>query len=91
MALEEQSEFILQKTTWAAYQKQKLQEATEKKYTFLLCLLDREEAVIALTKKSGYEVLLQLHGDVPKKMKGSIAGGKFQEEIISTTHNTMLG
>ncbi|MBI2145978.1 mRNA surveillance protein pelota [Candidatus Woesearchaeota archaeon] len=83
IALEETSEFVLQKSSWAAYQKQKLQEATEKKYTFLLCLLDREEALMALTKKSGYEVLLQLHGDVPKKMKGSQAGGKFQEEIIA--------
>ncbi len=83
ISVEEKSEFTLQKVTWAAYQKQKLQEATEKKYTFLLCLLDREEALLALTKKSGYEILLKLHGDVPKKMKGAMTGGKFQEEIIT--------
>lgn len=83
LALELDSEFILQKVSWALYQKQKLEEATERKFVFLLCLLDREEALLALTKKSGYEILLRLHGDVPKKIKGTQAKDNFQEEIIA--------
>lgn len=82
IALEQDSEFVLQKVSWAVYQKRKLEEATERKFVFLLCLLDREDALLALTKKSGYEILLRLHGDVPKKMKGTQAKDNFQEEIV---------
>src|SRR3989344_9239739 len=53
ITLEEGSEFTLEKPQWLSYQKQKMQEACEKKYDYLLCLFDREEVLFALTKKFG--------------------------------------
>ncbi len=80
--LELGSEFSLEKTHWLEYQKQKLQEASEKKYNYLLCLFDREEVLFALTKRQGYEVLIKLQGDVPKKTRLVEVKKDFQEEII---------
>ncbi|PIZ52101.1 mRNA surveillance protein pelota [Candidatus Woesearchaeota archaeon CG_4_10_14_0_2_um_filter_33_13] len=80
--LEQNSEFILEKVQWLEYQKQKLEESAQKKYNYLLCIFDREEALFALTKSFGYEVLLQLKGDVPKKVKTVEVKQDFQQEII---------
>ena len=82
LELEMGSEFALEKSHWPAYQKQKLTEASQQKYTYLLCLLDREEALMALTKKSGYLILLRLKGDVPKKVKAVESKEDFPLEII---------
>jgi len=82
--LQEGEEFVLQKVQWLSYQKQKLQEATEKKYSYLLCLFDREEALFALTKKKGFEILVQLHGEAAKKRAAVEIKKNFYEEIIKT-------
>lgn len=82
ISLEEGSEFTLEKQKWLEYQKQKLREAGEKKYTYLICLFDREEVLFALTKKFGYDVLNKLTGDVPKKIKTVEVKTDFQQEII---------
>lgn len=82
LELEENTEFSIQKKNWLGYQKQKLQESCEKKTTYLLCLFDREECLFAITKKSGYEVILKLTGEVPKKTKTVEIKKDFQEEII---------
>lgn len=84
ITLEEASEFTLEKPQWLSYQKQKLQEACEKKYDYLLCLFDREEVLFALTKKFGYEILTTLKGEVQKKAKAVEIKKDFQEEIIKT-------
>ncbi|MDP3698001.1 MAG: mRNA surveillance protein pelota [Nanoarchaeota archaeon] len=84
IALEEASEVSLEKPQWLSYQKQKLQEACEKKYDYLLCLFDREEVLFALTKKFGYEILATLKGEVQKKAKAVEIKKDFQEEIIKT-------
>src|SRR3989338_655673 len=84
ITLEEASEFSLEKRQWLEYQKQKLQEACEKKYDYLLCLFDREEVLFALTKKFGYEILTTLKGEVQKKAKAVEIKKDFQEEIIKT-------
>ncbi|HLC88541.1 MAG TPA: mRNA surveillance protein pelota [Candidatus Nanoarchaeia archaeon] len=83
ISLEEGSEFTLEKAGWLSYQKQKLQEATEKKYNYLLCLFDREEALFALTAKKGYTLLVKMSGDVPKKRNLTVVKGDFQKEIIT--------
>ena len=80
--LQEGEEFTLEKVQWLSYQKQKLQEATEKKYSYLLCLFDREEALFALTKKKGFEILLQLRGEAAKKRAVVEIKKDFYEEII---------
>ncbi len=82
ICLEENSIFDLKKEKWPLYLQKKLQEATEKKYSYLLCLLDREEVIFALTKKFGYDVLTELKGDVPKKSKKVEVKKDFQQEII---------
>jgi protein pelota len=82
LELEKNTEFTLQKKQWLSYQKQKLLESAEKKSIYLLCLFDREEALLAITKKNGYETILKLSGDVPKKTKIVEIKKDFQEEII---------
>ena len=82
ISIEEGSEFTLQKVSWLSYQKQKLTEASEKKYNYLICIFDREEALIALTQKQGYKVLVKIKGDVPKKTKTVEVKKDFQQEII---------
>lgn len=84
ITLEENSEFTLEKEQWLEYQKQKLKEACEQKYDYLLCLFDREEVLFALTKKSGYEILTALKGEVQKKAKAVEVRKDFHEEIIKT-------
>lgn len=83
ISLEEGNEFTLEKVQWLEYQKQKLHEASEKKYNYLLCLFDREEAIFALTKKIGYQILVKITGDVPKKAKIIEIKKDFQKEIIA--------
>jgi len=82
VSLQEGSEFTLEKPQWLEYQKKKLKEASEKKYNYLICLLDREEVLFALTKKFGYEILAKIKGDVPKKAKEVEVKKDFHEEII---------
>ncbi|MBI4980876.1 mRNA surveillance protein pelota [Candidatus Woesearchaeota archaeon] len=82
ISLELGTEFTLQKKTWLEYQKNKLKEATEKKATYLLCLFDREEALFALTTKSGYEMLTRIKGEVPKKSKDDSIKKDFYAEIL---------
>jgi len=90
ISVEVNEEFTLEKKQWLEYQLQKLEEATEKRYNYLLCLFDREEVLFALTKKSSYEILLTLKGDVPKKSHSVEIKKDFQEEIIALlrTYNT---
>jgi protein pelota len=82
ITLEEGSEFSLEKPNWLSYQKQKLKEASEKKYLYLFCLLDREEALFAVSKKFGYEILVKIKGDVPKKNKEVSITKDFHQELL---------
>lgn len=82
ISLETGTDFTLTKKNWLEYQKSKLKEATEKRSTYLICLFDREEALFALTKKSGYEILTKIKGEVPKKSKDDSVKKDFYEEII---------
>ncbi|MBT4651345.1 mRNA surveillance protein pelota [Candidatus Woesearchaeota archaeon] len=83
ISLSEGEEFTLEKPSWLDYQKQKLKEATEKKFSFLICVMDREDALFALSKRRGFEILLRLKGDVSKKSEGVVAKGDFYQEIIN--------
>ena len=82
LSLEIGSEISLIKPKWLKYQQQKLEEAAEKKYTLLICLLDREEAIFVITKKFGYGVLAKISGEVPKKGRKVEIKKEFQKEII---------
>ncbi|MDP3734313.1 MAG: mRNA surveillance protein pelota [Nanoarchaeota archaeon] len=83
IALEEGNEFTLEKTQWLQYQQQKLLEAAEKKYSQLFCLFDREEAIFALSKKFGHEILTKLQGEVHKKRLKTTVKQDFYQEIIA--------
>jgi protein pelota len=82
ISIEVGSIVTLQKVNWLTYQKQKLKEATQQKYSYLLCLFDREEALFALTKKRGYDILVKIQGEAQKKQKKVQIKKDFQEEII---------
>jgi protein pelota len=82
IALEEGSQFTIEKVQWLGFQKKKLEEASEKKYNYLLCLFDREEAILALTLKKGYKTLVKFKGDVSKKDKKTEIKKDFHQEII---------
>ena len=82
ISLEEGKELILEKEKWLDYHQQKIAEACEKKYSYLICLFDREEALFALTKKFGYEMLNEIKGEVAKKSQDVEIKKDFQQEII---------
>jgi protein pelota len=70
------------KNEWPNYQLEKLKEATQQIRTKIITLLfDREEAIFAMLKNHGYEVLAKIKGEVAKK--GFESGGKdFYKELI---------
>ncbi|MFH0870799.1 MAG: mRNA surveillance protein pelota [archaeon] len=70
------------KLEWPGYQLEKLDEATQKiKTKILMVLFDREEAIFAMLKNQGHELLSKLKGDVAKKgMDGE--GKNFYIQII---------
>jgi protein pelota len=84
ISLENGSECTITKNTWRDYHRRRLHEASEQKFSYLICLSDRQEAIFAITKKFGYEVLLELQGDVVKKREENTAKGNFFDELIKT-------
>ncbi|MFH1063944.1 MAG: mRNA surveillance protein pelota [Candidatus Woesearchaeota archaeon] len=81
--VEEGTQLKLIKTEWFKYHKQRLEEASkEKRPDTLVCVFDREEAYIALIKQYGFEILLNLKGDVAKKADVKQPTKNFYEEII---------
>lgn len=70
------------KENWLSYQKEKLHDATESKHLYLFCLVDRDEAIFALTKKRGFTILPHLKGDVPKK--------RMKEQILKSFHQEVI-
>lgn len=82
ISLEEKSEFVLEKIKWLKYQREKLEDAAEKKHSFLICVFDREEAIFALSKMYGFDILLKLEGDVARKRKQVTVKKDFYDEII---------
>ncbi len=77
-------EINLEKFHWLSFQKQKLEQASQKNYNYLFCLMDREEALFALTEKSGYKILAKIKGDVPKKARSDHIVKNFYQEIIKS-------
>lgn len=61
------SKLELSKEHWLDYQTEKLEEALSVKSSTMLVLFDRESALFILLKPSGYETMLTLKGDVPRK------------------------
>jgi protein pelota len=73
----------LVKPEWLKYQRMKLEEsAKEKKPETLICVFDREEAIVALMKKYGFDVIAELKGEVEKKADVRQSSKNFYDEII---------
>ena len=73
----------LVKEKWYGYQLDKLKEATVTSIpNILIVVLDREEALFALSKRKGFEYLSSLKGDVAKKEERVSAKGGFYTEVI---------
>ena len=71
------------KQKWLKFQANWLDEAVKSKVAkILICVLDRENAYFALSKKYGYEMLSSLEGDVQKKEDRAKSSGQFYVGII---------
>ena len=71
------------KKKWLKFQLDKLKEAVAfKQPAILICVLDREEAIFALSKRQGYQILTSIEGEVQKKEERVVAKGSFYEEIV---------
>jgi protein pelota len=81
--VEDSTHFSITKKEWLKYQLDKLKEATEEKGSeILVCVFDREEAIFALLKKYGYEVLTEIKGDSERKVEGVQTTGNFYKDIV---------
>lgn len=81
--VEEQSIIAIEKEKWLKYQIERLHEATETKHPKILILvLDREEALFALMKPSGYQVLSSIKGDVQQKRISEQKKGSFYADLL---------
>ncbi len=70
------------KDKWLNYQLKRLKEASHsKKQSTVICVFDREEAIIALLQGQGYKVLAELKGQVAKKAQKTETKN-FYREII---------
>lgn len=82
LAMEENTEFSLNKAHFLRYQIEKLEEsAKDNADKILICVHDREEAFFAVLKKYGYELLSQIKGNVSKKAEAKQESGDFFENI----------
>lgn len=83
MTIGPNDELLIIKQKWLKYQLDKIKEAcSERAANILITVLDREEAIIALTRRSGFEVLTKLKGEVQKKEAQASHKEGFYNEII---------
>ena len=81
--VEENSVITIIKEKWLRFQLDRLKEASKDDVSkILICVHDREEAYFALMKKYGYEVLVNLKGNVMKKGDTQKIESTFYKEII---------
>ncbi|MBN2454305.1 mRNA surveillance protein pelota [Candidatus Woesearchaeota archaeon] len=83
ITIEANSLLTIEKEKWSNYELARLKEASEQgRQSVLIVVFDREQALFAILKAQGYEVLSEIKGDVQKKGFDSKAGN-FYGEIIS--------
>ncbi len=82
-SIQPQTEFSLIKHRWLKFQREKLDLAiNSSKSGIMVVVMDREEASFALLKSYGYDLVLNLKGNVQKKGDTGITSGGFYEEIL---------
>lgn len=90
ISLEVGSECTIQKESWPRYLQQKLKDACQEKRRYLLCLLERDEALLAITTPSGHKVVARLQGEVQKKQHSQTLKQDFYEEVRKTLEEVAL-
>ncbi|MEM4337136.1 MAG: mRNA surveillance protein pelota, partial [Candidatus Woesearchaeota archaeon] len=86
--IKEGSLITLKKDFWPSYMIKKIEESSNYKGTKnLVLLLDRESAIFALLKKSGYEIILKMEGEVHKKRFDSKNVPDFFEEVAKKMYD----
>jgi protein pelota len=83
IVLEIGSECTITKPTWLKYHQERVDDAIKTKYTYLFCLFDRDEALFALSKKSGYDIIARVKSDMPKKAYETTTKSTFYEQILA--------
>ncbi len=83
ITLEIGSECTITKSQWLKYHTERVDDATKTKYTYLFCLFDRDEAMFALSSKSGYKIIARLKSDMPKKAYETNTKATFYEQILA--------
>ncbi|MBI2134078.1 mRNA surveillance protein pelota [Candidatus Woesearchaeota archaeon] len=79
---EEGTAATIVKDKWFNYQLDRLREAASKKsFHTIICVFDREEAIIAVLQEQGYKVLAEIKGQVEKKAQKTETKN-FYREII---------
>ncbi|MEM0231015.1 MAG: mRNA surveillance protein pelota [Candidatus Woesearchaeota archaeon] len=71
ISVREGSEIEIEKKDWLNFQLEKLEQAQNRAPNLLICLCDRDSAEFYRPRFQGYEKLLQLRGEVEKKMMKS--------------------
>ncbi len=67
---------------WPKYQLDRLEQATKAQLKALIVVFDRESALLARLKSSGYEIITELKGKVKRK-DYETTGSNFYKEIIA--------
>jgi protein pelota len=81
-SIEADSDMRVSKDVWLSFHKERLNEASkEKSSPVLICVFDRDEAIVAMLKQYGFDVLTHLRGSVQKKRDVAQVVSNFYEEV----------
>ena len=80
-ALSVEEGYVLEivKGSWQRYHLKRLEQAVKKQDKSLILIFDREDAIFAMLKSQGYELLAQVKGKVAKKGVESVTGNFYGE------------
>lgn len=79
ISVEDGSVISITKMQWPDYMLRRLVDASVRQSPAIILALDREEAVFALLKSQGYEILAQVRGKVAKKGYETVTGDFYAE------------
>lgn len=82
LSAEQQSELLIEKQEWLYYHKTQLKEAEVLHPAIIICVFDRDGAIVALSNAYGNEVLARLAGDAEKKEKRALTKQTLYSDII---------
>ncbi|RMF55279.1 mRNA surveillance protein pelota [Candidatus Woesearchaeota archaeon] len=83
ISIEQNSIIKLKKEKWLSFQIEKVAEASKQNLPkIILCVMDREQAIFALSKQFDYQIISSIEGDVERKEKRASFKGGFYTEIV---------